>query len=193
MNDFGLYLEIGFKHIVDLKGMDHLLFIVALSIRYQFNDWKKLLVLVTAFTIGHCITLILSVFNIINYSMKWIEFLIPITIVITSISNVFVKKFIFKEKFPTIYFFALFFGLIHGLGFSNYLKSFLGKGESVVFQLLSFNLGLEFGQIIIVFCMLIISLILVLLFKINRREYMLFVSAVSFALALQMAIERSPF
>jgi hypothetical protein len=193
MNDFGLYLEIGFKHIVDLKGMDHLLFIVALSIRYQFNDWKKLLVLVTAFTIGHCITLILSIFNIINYSMKWIEFLIPITIVITSISNVFVKKFIFKEKFPTIYFFALFFGLIHGLGFSNYLKSFLGKGESVVFQLLSFNLGLEFGQIIIVFCMLIISLILVLLFKINRREYMLFVSAVSFALALQMAIERSPF
>jgi hypothetical protein len=125
--------------------------------------------------------------------MKWIEFLIPITIVITSISNVFVKKFIFKEKFPSIYFFALFFGLIHGLGFSNYLKSFLGKGESVVFQLLSFNLGLEFGQIIIVLCMLIISLILVSLFKINRREYMLFVSAVSFALALQMAIERSPF
>jgi hypothetical protein len=193
MNDFGLYLEIGFKHIVDLKGLDHLLFIVALSIRYQFNDWKKLLVLVTAFTIGHCITLILSIFNIINYSMKWIEFLIPITIVITSISNVFVKKFIFKEKFPSIYFFALFFGLIHGLGFSNYLKSFLGKGESVVFQLLSFNLGLEFGQIIIVLCMLIISLILVSLFKINRREYMLFVSAVSFALALQMAIERSPF
>ncbi len=193
MNDFVLYLEIGFKHIVDLKGMDHLLFIVALSIRYQFNDWKKLLVLVTAFTIGHCITLILSIFDIINYSIKWIEFLIPITIVITSISNVFVKKFIFKEKFPAIYFFALFFGLIHGLGFSNYLKSFLGKGESVVFQLLSFNLGLEFGQIIIVLCLLIISLILVSLFKINRREYMLFVSAVSFALALQMAIERSPF
>jgi len=193
MNDFGLYLQIGFKHIVDLKGMDHLLFIVALCIRYQFNDWKKILVLITAFTIGHCITLILSVFNIINYSMKWIEFLIPITIVITSISNVFVKKFIFKEKFPAIYFFALFFGLIHGLGFSNYLKSLLGKGESVVFQLLSFNLGLEFGQIIIVLCILIISLILVSLFKINRREYMLFVSAVSFALALQMAIERSPF
>lgn len=193
MNDFGLYFQIGFKHIADLKGMDHLLFIVALCIRYQFTDWKKILVLVTAFTIGHCITLILSVFNIINYSIKWIEFLIPVSIIITAISNIFVKKFVFKEKFPAIYFFALFFGLIHGLGFSSYLKSLLGLGESVVFQLLSFNLGLEFGQIIIVLCILTISLILVSLFKINRREYILFISAVAFALAFQMAIDRLPF
>ncbi len=193
MNEFVLYLKIGFQHIVDLKGMDHLLFVIALCVRYQFSDWKKLLVLVTAFTIGHTITLILSVFDLINYSMNWIEFLIPVTIVITSISNVFVKKFVFKEKFPSIYFFALFFGLIHGLGFSNYLKSLLGKGESVIFQLLSFNIGLEFGQFLIVLFILLITFILISLFKINRREYMLFISAVTFALALQMAIERLPF
>jgi hypothetical protein len=192
MNDFWLYLQIGFHHIADIRGIDHILFIVALCIRYQFADWKKLLVLVTAFTIGHSITLALSVFDMINYSMSWIEFLIPATIVITAFSNVFVKKFVFKAKFPLIYFLALFFGLIHGMGFSSYLKSLLGKGESVIWQLLAFNLGLEVGQIMIVLIILIITLIFVNLFKVNRREYLLFISAIAFALALQMAFERFP-
>lgn len=192
MNDFGLYFKLGYEHIADLKGIDHILFIVALCIRYQFADWKKLLVLVTAFTIGHSITLALSVFDLINYSMSWIEFLIPVTIVITAFSNVFVKKFNFKAKFPLIYYFALFFGLVHGLGFSNYLKSLMGKDESIVMQLLAFNLGLEAGQLLIVLGILLITLIFVTLFKVNRREYMLYVSAVAFALALEMAIERFP-
>ncbi|MBL7761520.1 MAG: HupE/UreJ family protein [Sediminibacterium sp.] len=192
MNDFGLYFKLGYEHIADLKGIDHILFIVALCIRYQFADWKKLLVLVTAFTIGHSITLALSVFDLINYSMSWIEFLIPVTIVITAFSNVFVKKFNFKAKFPLIYYFALFFGLVHGLGFSNYLKSLMGKDESIVMQLLAFNLGLEAGQLLIVLGILLITLIFVTLFKVNRREYMLYVSAVAFALALEMAVERFP-
>lgn len=192
MNDFWLYLQIGFHHIADIRGIDHMLFVVALCIRYEFTDWRKLLVLVTAFTIGHSITLALSVFDMINYPMSWIEFLIPITIVITAFSNVFVKKFVFKAKFPLIYFLALFFGLIHGMGFSNYLKSLLGKGESVIWQLLAFNLGLEAGQILIVFIILLITLIFVHLFKVNRREYLLFISAIAFALALQMAFERFP-
>lgn len=193
MNDFGLFFEMGYQHIADLKGIDHILFVVALCIRYQFADWKKLLWLITAFTIGHSITLALSVFNILNYSTDWIEFLIPITIVLTAISNVFVKKFAFKSKFPLIYFFALFFGLIHGLGFSNYLKSLLSKGENIVPELLAFNLGLEAGQVLIVLCILFISLIFVNLFKVNRREYILYISGGIFAIALQMALERIPF
>ncbi|MDP1842565.1 MAG: HupE/UreJ family protein [Sediminibacterium sp.] len=192
MNDFGLYFQIGFEHIANLRGVDHILFIVALCIRYQFSDWRKLLILVTAFTIGHSITLALSVFNLINYSMSWIEFLIPVTIVITAFSNVFVKKFVFKSKFPLIYFLALFFGLIHGLGFSNYLKSLLGKGETIVWQLLAFNIGLEVGQLLIVLVILFITLIFVSLFKVNRREYLLYISAAVFALALEMAFERFP-
>jgi hypothetical protein len=192
MNDFWLYFQIGFQHIADIRGIDHILFIVALCIRYQFSDWRKLLVLVTSFTIGHSITLALSVFDIINYSMSWIEFLIPVTIVLTAFSNVFVKKFVFKAKFPLIYFLALFFGLIHGMGFSSYLKSLLGKGESVIWQLLAFNLGLEAGQIMIVLIILIITLIFVNLFKVSRREYLLFISAIAFALALEMAFERFP-
>ena len=193
MIDFGLFFQMGYEHIADLNGIDHILFVAALCIRYQFADWKKLLWLVTAFTLGHSITLALSVFNIVNYSVNWIEFLIPVTIVITAISNVFVKKFVYKAKFPLIYFFAAFFGLIHGLGFSNYLKSLLSKEGNIVSELLAFNLGLEAGQLVIVLAILFISLIFVQLFKINRREYLLYISGGIFAIALQMAIERLPF
>jgi hypothetical protein len=192
MDQFLVYFETGFQHIADLKGIDHILFVLALCIRYQFADWKKLLILITAFTIGHSITLALSVFNLVNYSVAWIEFLIPVTIVITAISNVFVTKFTFKSRFPLIYFFALFFGLIHGLGFSNYLKSMLGKDESIFGQLLAFNLGLEAGQIIIVLAILLISFIFVQLLKWNRREFLLFITGGVFAIALQMALERLP-
>ena len=190
MNDFGLYFNIGYKHIAGLRGIDHILFVVALCIRYQFIDWRKLLILITAFTIGHSITLALSVFDMVDYSVKWIEFLIPVTIVITAISNVFVKKFVFKSKFPLIYFLALFFGLVHGLGFSSYLKSLLGTEHTVFWQLLAFNVGLEAGQLLIVTGVLLISFIFVSILKFNRREYLLAVSAGIFALALQMAIDR---
>ena len=193
MNNFGLYFEIGYKHIADLRGIDHILFVMALCIRYQFSDWRKILILVTAFTIGHSITLALSVFNLVQYSMKWIEFLIPVTILITSVSNLFVKKFVFKSKFPLIYYLALFFGLIHGLGFSSYLKSLLGSENNVVSQLLAFNLGLEAGQLLIVTVVLLISFIFVTLLKCNRREYLLYVTGGVFALSLQMILERLPF
>ncbi|GAC1530515.1 MAG: HupE/UreJ family protein [Sediminibacterium sp.] len=193
MNDFGLYFQIGYHHIADLKGIDHILFIAALCIRYQFADWRKLLILVTAFTIGHSITLALSVFDIVRYSVKWIEFLIPVTIVITAFSNLFVRKFVYKSKFPLIYFFALFFGLVHGLGFSSYLKSLLGRDHRMAWQLLAFNTGLEAGQLLIVLCLLVISFMLVRIMRFNRREYLLYISGGIFALALQMAFQRIPF
>jgi len=192
MQDFWLYFELGRDHIADWKGYDHLLFITALCLRYVFKDWKKVLVLVTAFTIGHSITLALSVLNYVNISVKWVEFLIPVTIFITALSNVWQKEFQFKTKFPLIYFFALFFGLIHGLGFSTYLKSLLGKETNIVGELLAFNLGLEFGQILIVAVVLAISWICITLLKFSRREYLLFLSGAIFGLALMMAIERFP-
>jgi len=192
MQDFWLYFELGRDHIADWKGYDHILFITALCLRYVFRDWKKVLVLVTAFTIGHSITLALSVLNYVNISVKWVEFLIPVTIFITALSNVWQKEFQFKTKFPLIYFFALFFGLIHGLGFSTYLKSLLGKETNIVGELLAFNLGLEFGQILIVAVVLAISWICITLLKFSRREYLLFLSGAIFGLALMMAIERFP-
>jgi hypothetical protein len=188
-----MYLEWGFEHIADWRGIDHLLFLAALCLRYQFPDWKKLLILVTAFTIGHSITLALSIFSFIDVPIDWIEFLIPITIVITAVSNIFVKKFSFSRRFPAIYFFALFFGCIHGLGFSNYLKSLLGNSMAVLPRLLAFNVGLEIGQLLIVLGILIISLTAVHLFRCNRREYILYFAGAISALALQMAIERASF
>jgi hypothetical protein len=190
MQEFLMYIQIGFNHIANLSGMDHILFVAALCIRYQLSDWKKWLILITAFTIGHSITLVLSVFNYLDFSTNWIEFLIPVTILITAISNMFVKKFNFNTKFPVIYFFALFFGLIHGLGFSFYLKSLLGIQQNVAPALLAFNLGLEIGQILIVMAILVISFIFVTLLKAPRRDFILIVSGGILALSLQMAIER---
>jgi HupE / UreJ protein len=192
MGNFEMYFNEGWKHIADWKGNDHILFVMALCLRYVWQDWKKLLVLVTAFTIGHTITLALSVFDIVSVSTKWIEFLIPVTILITAISNLFVKKFVFKSKFSFIYFFALFFGLIHGLGFSNYLKSILGKDQNILVQLLAFNIGLEVGQLLIVAAILLLGAIVVGLFKASRREYIVFISGAVFGLALQMLLDRWP-
>jgi len=190
MHEFWMYTQIGFNHIANLSGMDHILFVAALCIRYQLSDWKKWLILVTAFTIGHSVTLVLSVFNYLDFTTNWIEFLIPVTILITSISNMFVKKFSFNTKFPVIYFFALFFGLVHGLGFSFYLKSLLGMQQNIAPALLAFNLGLEIGQILIVMAILVISFIFVTLLKAPRRDIILIVSGGILALSLQMAIER---
>ena len=190
MHEFWMYTQIGFNHIANLSGMDHILFVAALCIRYQLSDWKKWLILVTAFTIGHSVTLVLSVFNYLDFSTNWIEFLIPVTILITAISNMFVKQFSFNSKFPVIYFFALFFGLIHGLGFSFYLKSLLGLQQNIAPALLAFNVGLEIGQILIVMAILVISFIFVTLLKAPRRDFILIVSGGILALSLQMAIER---
>ena len=190
MHEFLMYMQIGFNHIANLSGMDHILFVAALCIRYQLSDWKKWLVLITAFTIGHSVTLVLSVFNYLDFSTNWIEFLIPVTILITAISNMFVKQFSFNSKFPVIYFFALFFGLIHGLGFSFYLKSLLGLQQNIAPALLAFNVGLEIGQILIVMAILVISFIFVTLLKAPRRDFILIVSGGILTLSLQMAIER---
>ena len=186
MSEFQLYFVLGKDHILDyLNGYDHILFVVALCALYLVKDWKKLLILVTAFTIGHSITLALSTLNIVTVKAELIEFLIPLTIFITAVSNLFRQE----ENQSTLslqvnYGYALFFGLIHGLGFSNYLKSILGQDESIFTQLLAFNLGLEFGQLIIVSIFLGIAFILVDLFGRSRRDWKLILSSAIAGIAL---------
>ncbi|RYY20452.1 MAG: HupE/UreJ family protein [Chitinophagaceae bacterium] len=192
MQDFWLYFTLGFEHIADLAGYDHIIFVLALCLRYTFNDWKRIVVLITAFTIGHSITLALSTLKYINVPAEWIEFLIPVTIIITALSNISQKEFRFKTRFPFIYFLALFFGLIHGLGFSNYLKSLLGRDTNIIPQLLAFNLGLEVGQLLIVALILFVSLICIRFLNFQRREYLLYGSGAVFGIALIMALERFP-
>jgi hypothetical protein len=192
MNNFILFFSTGIEHITDINGADHILFVTALCLRYVPRDWKKLLVLITAFTIGHSITLALSTLNIISFSRNWMEFLIAATILITAINNLTVKDFTHHTRYPLIYFYALLFGLIHGMGFSLLLKSMLGRDESIVVELTAFNLGLEIGQLLIVAIVLLTSFIFVTLFKINRREYILFFSGAVSALSVQIMLERFP-
>ncbi len=193
MSNFSIYFPMGVSHITDLNGMDHILFIIVLCIRYTIRDWKKILVLVTAFTIGHSVTLALSTLEIISVPVALTEFCIALTILITALSNCFVKDFSFKSKYPVIYFFALFFGLVHGLGFSTLLKNMLGTDVNIVWQLFSFNLGIEVGQLIIVTCILVMTYLILSVFKLNRREYILFFSGGIAALAIQMAVQRFPY
>lgn len=191
MQNFSLYFELGWQHILNWQAYDHVLFITALCAVYVLPDWKKVLILVTAFTIGHSLTLALSVLNIIILPTNWIEFLIPLTIIFTAIVNI-VRKRVLNKKVNFTFFMALFFGLIHGLGFSNYLKSLLGKQDSIVVQLLAFNLGLELGQIVIVLIVLSASFVVISILRKQKREWQLFLSSAIFGIALMMAIDRFP-
>lgn len=189
MSEFSMYFQLGYRHIIDVNGYDHILFIVALCAIYQLQDWKKLLILVTAFTIGHSVTLALSTLQIINFRSDIIEFLIPVTIFITALTNLFRKNSVTNpSRFSTNYFYALFFGLVHGLGFSNYLKSLLGKENSIFTPLLSFNLGLEIGQLIIVAFFMVISFVFVGLFNVARRDWTLVTSSAVVGIAITLMI-----
>lgn len=190
MDELLMYGRLGFKHIIDLGGVDHIFFVLALTLRYIWSDWKKILVLVTSFTIGHSLTLALSTLSLIDISVDWIEFLIPVTILITALSNFWVKNFEFKQRYSAHYGLALFFGLIHGLGFSNYLKSLLGKEASLLGPLFSFNIGLEIGQILIVGVILALSYGFVNLLKLPRKMYVRYGSILTILLSLRMILDR---
>lgn len=178
--------------MMDWKAMDHLLFIMALACIFTFNDWKAVIILVTAFTIGHSLTLALAALNIIKANSRWIEFLIPCTIVITAISNLFVRKYSFKG-IGLRYYLALGFGLIHGLGFASTLSALLGKSQGIVVPLLGFNVGLEAGQLVAVLILLALGYLLQNILKMNRREWVMFLSGGALFSALIMVKQNWPF
>jgi hypothetical protein len=193
MSEFRPYFDLGREHILDYtNGYDHILFIVALCALYLFRDWKRVLVLVTAFTIGHSITLALATLDIIKVNSKLIEFLIPLTIFVTAISNLFKdeENLDSGRLIHLNYAYALFFGLIHGLGFSNQLRGILGHSSNIITQLFAFNVGLEVGQIIIVVIFLTAGFILVDLFTLNRRDWKMVLSSMIAGMALIMLKER---
>lgn len=191
MSEFQLYFALGKDHILDVNGYDHILFVIALCILYSITEWKRVLILVTAFTVGHSITLALATLEIIAIKAELIEFLIPVTILITAASNIFKKSEGHSTGSVQLnYAYAAFFGLIHGMGFSNYLKSILGRDESIFTQLLAFNLGLELGQIIIVAFFLVIGFVLVDVFGVNRRDWKLVISSAVAGIALILAKDK---
>ena len=190
MNDFILYFKMGLNHVLDLSAYDHILFLIVLAVVFSFNQFKKVLWLVTLFTIGHSITLALAAYGILNVSMNLIEFLIPVTIFITGVINVFTAKKSSTGKENTNLVFALFFGLIHGLGFSNYFKMMIGKEEDKLIPLLEFALGIEAAQIIIVLGILIVGTLLQNFLRVTRRDWILVCSSIVIGFAIQMMLER---
>ncbi len=191
MNDLAFYFVEGWQHIISLNALDHQLFIVTLAAIYLINNWKQVLLLVTAFTIGHAITLALSLYNIIHINEKLIEFLIPCTIIVTAIFN-FTKKDFNTKSLQLNYFFALFFGLIHGLGFANSIRFMMAKNQSIGWSLLGFNAGLEAGQILIVVMILLGSYLVVNKGGFSRKWWIYGLSGWALLLSLKFAIERIP-
>ena len=192
MGDLGFYFEMGWHHIIAWDALDHLLFVLALSAIYLIGNWKQVLVLVTAFTIGHSLTLALSVYDIIRVNDKWVEFLIPCTILVTALFNLLQKDYE-PRSLRLNYFLALFFGLVHGLGFANAIRFMMSSNESSLgWSLFGFNIGLEAGQVVVVLGILLLGYLVVNKAGLKRKWWVWSLSLVAFAKALQMTVERVP-
>ncbi|MBA5247693.1 HupE/UreJ family protein [Marnyiella aurantia] len=192
MQDFLFYLNLGWEHIISLDALDHQLFVLVLVVVFSMKDWKKILWLITAFTIGHSVTLALSVLEIVRVPGSWVEFLIPLTIFITAADNILMKNRQ-QNLMKMNHYLAMFFGLIHGMGFANTARMTMAQEQDLLLPLLGFNIGLELGQILVVAFILVLQWTVLGVFKANRKDWVLFISAGVFALALQMTLERLPF
>lgn len=192
MSEFNTFLQLGLNHILDFEAYDHLLFIITLCAVYKLDEWRKILILVTAFTIGHSLTLVLSGLNILRIPSELVEFLIPVTIVVTGLHNVVARKKeegLFSKTVRINYLLALSFGLIHGMGFANYFRSLMGGMESVVKPLFAFNVGIELGQLVIVAFFYSFLFLLSRLFTIEHREWNLFVSGAGAGGAILLIVQ----
>lgn len=191
MDNFILYLKMGINHVLDLEAYDHILFLVALAVIFSFSNARKLTWLVTLFTVGHTLTLALSTYGVLKVDLKIVEFLIPVTIFITAMFNIFnVGNYNSGFRGNINLLFALFFGLIHGLGFSNYFKMMIGKEEDKLLPLLEFALGIEVAQVIIVLLILLLGFFVTTFFKASKRDWILVISAIVIGFVIPMIQER---
>ena len=191
MSQFWIYFQIGLKHVLDINAYDHVLFLIALTVPYLFKDWKRIFLLVSLFTIGHTLALILSVYGIITIKVNLVEFLIPITILVTALYHLFTAgKTSKNDSVNLVFFITLFFGIIHGLGFSNYFKTILGgSATSKLLPLGEFALGIEAAQLVVVFVVLVISYIVQTVFRFSKRDWALVMSAFVIGVVIPMIIE----
>ena len=190
MHPFEFYLKLGFEHIANLNGYDHILFLVALCAVYNIRQSKKILLLVTAFTVGHSITLFMVSFDFFSIPTRVIKGLIPATIAITSLNNVLGNKQANKDfEIGKNYFLALFFGLIHGMDFSNYFKALIMSADEIIIPLFGFNVGIEVGQLLIVCFIITMSYIFLNILKVKQLEWNIFISGATFGISTLSIIE----
>jgi hypothetical protein len=178
MDEFFTHVKLGFDHVLDLGGYDHILFLIVLAVIFSFNQWKKVLLMITFFTIGHTFTLALAMYKVVVIDRAIIEFLIPITILITATVNIFRSRSNSNGKEKINLIFALLFGLIHGLGFSNFLKGAIGKSQEILVPMLEFALGIELAQIVIVLSILFLGTVLQNFFRVTKRDWIMVTSAI---------------
>jgi len=192
MDSFIFYFLEGFWHVLDLQAYDHILFIILLAVPFLFNSWRKLLFLVTAFTIGHTISLLLVTFGKVSFSSAYIEFLIPVTIAVTALYNIFTAGRRHRDNTPWLTaMIALFFGLVHGFGFSGAFRMLAsGSDQSTLLLLGEFALGIEAAQLVIVLIVLILNFIFTGLFRFSKREWTQIISAIIFGIVIPMLIAR---
>ncbi len=192
MDPIDFYLKLGFEHLANIQAYDHILFLVALCAVYRIEQWRKILVLVTAFTIGHSITLALVSFDIFSIPSNIIKFLIPLTILLTALHNVIGKTTAEKSiKMKGKYLMALFFGLIHGMDFSNYFKALIMNNEDLIIPLFGFNIGIELGQLLIVVFIVSIAFLFLNILRVKHREWNLFISGAAAGMSLISMLENS--
>jgi len=192
MNDFWLYLKLGVTHVLDWKAYDHVLFLIVLVTAYNFSNWKRVLVLVTLFTLGHTVSLLLASYNIVSVSTNMIEFLIPMTILIAALYNLYrTGKGGRKSKLWLYYIITIFFGLIHGFGFASYFKMVNDDGSFL--PLLEFALGIELAQIIVVLIVMIVGFVCQALFRFKKKNWVLVVSSMVIGMVIPMLFKNWPF
>ena len=190
MSQFWLYFNLGLQHVLDWQAYDHVLFITVLVAAYSISEWKNIIWLVTIFTIGHTLSLALSTFEVVIVRSEPVEFLIPLTILLTAVYNLTrAGKKSRNNKIQVLYLATLFFGIIHGLGFSTYFKMISGSSSNIVLPLLEFALGIEAAQIIVVLVVLLLSFLVQYIFKFSQRDWILVVSSIVIGFAIPMLIE----
>ena len=187
-------VEYGINHVLDFNGYDHLLFLMVLTVPYVFKDWKRVLILVSMFTLGHTFSLVLATYDIVSINITLVEFLIPVTIFIVAVYNVFTTRKKSKEqKVGILFVSALFFGLIHGLGFAREFEMFIGKTESKLAPLIEFALGIEIAQLIVVFVMLFVGFLGQTIFRFSKRDWVMVISSIVIGLVIPMLLQNELF
>lgn len=189
MDQFWFYFKLGFDHVFNFNAYDHLLFFVALIVPYTFAHWKRAFWLVTLFAIGHTVSLLLATYGVVRINSSLVECLIPITIFITALFHVFTAgRKNYKETFGLHFFATLFFGMIHGLGFSTYFRQIVESSTNKFVPLLEFALGIEAAQLIVVFIVLVVAFILQTIFRFNKRDWVLVVASIVIGVVIPMLL-----
>ncbi len=187
LNDFWFNIKYGISHVLDINAYDHVLFLIVLTLPYLFKDWKRIFILVTLFTIGHTLSLILAAYDIVKIAANAVEFLIPVTILVVALFNVFTAgKRNHKQKLGMTFFSTLFFGLIHGLGFAREFRLLVGKSDKKLVTLIEFALGIEIAQIVVVFIVLFLGYLIQTLFRFSKRDWVVVISAIVVGLVIPM-------